>query len=115
RPASQGAVSSPSPAVSRSRIRGSVPAAAARAARSSSELVRVFGSDATMSSSDAPIAEESAAADPPPGVGSGELNAARRSEIARSRSMHDPSLLDHRADRVGADADQIDSRSVDAD
>src|SRR5262245_60705537 len=93
----------------------SASAAAASAARSAAEPGRVFGSDATISSSDAPIADESADADPPPGVGSGELNAARRSGSAKSRSMHNASLLDHGANRVRADADQVDRRSVDDD
>src|SRR5262245_6748433 len=89
--------------------------AAASASRSCGEPLRVFGSAATIISSDAPIADEGAAAEPPPGVGSGELNAASRSRTARSRSMDDASLLDDGADRLGADTDQIDRRAVDDD
>src|SRR5438270_13308963 len=58
--------------------------AAVNASRSPSAPVRVFGSDATFISSDAPVADASAAADPPPGVGAEELNAARRSRSERS-------------------------------
>ena len=42
--------------------------------------VRVFGSPATITSSDAPTADASAAADPPPGVGSDELKASAVSD-----------------------------------
>ena len=48
---------------------------------------RVFGSPVTMISSDAPIADASAAADPPPGVGSEELKAESRSRTERSTSI----------------------------
>ena len=61
-------------------------AAAASAARSSSEPVRVFGRPATIISSDAPTADASAAADPPPGVGSEELKAVSRSRTDLSVS-----------------------------
>src|SRR5689334_10788006 len=57
--------------------------------------------------------EASAAADPPPGVGSEELNASRRSRTERSTSMHEPTFLDDRSNRVRADAYQIDGRTVD--
>src|SRR3989442_15480278 len=80
------------------------------AARSWSELDRVFGSAATIISNDAPTAEASAAADPPPGVGSDDANAASRSRTVLSVSMNDLRFFDHRADGVRADANQIDRR-----
>ena len=52
---------------------------ASSAARSSGVPVFVFGSPATIASSDAPSAPASAAAEPPPGVGSGEAKASSRS------------------------------------
>src|SRR6187200_3056342 len=96
------------------RIPASAAAADASAARSSSVPPRVFGSPATIIRSDAPTADASAAADPPPGVGSVELKASRRSrtDLSASSITHDLPLLDHRADRRGAGADQIDRRTV---
>ena len=41
----------------------------------SAVAARDFGNPATIASSDAPIALASAAAEPPPGVGSGDWNA----------------------------------------
>src|SRR5439155_6897036 len=64
----------------------SAPDAALSATRSSSDPARVFGSAATISSSDAPIAAATADADPPPGVGSEEANAASRSRTDLSVS-----------------------------
>ena len=93
------------------RVRSSVP-------------LRVFGRPATIISSDAPIADASAAADPPPGVGSDGANAAsrsRRTEMLSSQRSWSAcratirALLDDRADRSRADADQIDRRAVDDD
>src|SRR5258708_115902 len=101
-------------AVNSSRIAASAAHAAARAAGSSSDPFRVFASPATIIRSDTPTAETSADADPPPGVGSGALNAASTSRTVRSTSMNDASFLDHRTDRLRADADQIDRRPVDA-
>jgi hypothetical protein len=46
---------------------------------SSSVAALDFGSPATMARSDAPTAPDNAAADPPPGVGDEERNAASRS------------------------------------
>src|SRR6266850_8084051 len=86
------------------------------AARSSSELDRVFGSAATIISSDAPAAEARAAADPPPGVGSGEANASSSSRTVFSVSMMDDApFFDHRPDGLRADANQIDRRAGDDD
>src|SRR5712691_1499766 len=78
----------------------SASVADASADRSSSDPVRVFGSAATISSSEAPIAEASADAEPPPGAGSEELNAARTSRTGRSTSMDDAPLLDDGADEI---------------
>ena len=89
----------------------SAAVADASAERSSSDPVRVFGSAATISSSEAPMAEASADAEPPPGAGSEELNAARTSRTGRSTSMDDAAFLDDGADGIGADADEIDRRS----
>src|SRR5438034_3039569 len=100
-------------AVSCSRIAISAADADASAARSSSDPFRVFSSPATIISSDVPTAEASADADPPPGVGSGALNAARISRTVLSASMNDASLFDHRPDCVGANTDQINRRTVD--
>src|SRR5579871_4193890 len=92
----------------------SCAAAASSAARSSSELWRVFGSPATISSSDAPTDAASALADPPPGVGSDEENAFKRSRTdLSSRANDNLSFLDHVTDGLDADTDQIDRRSVD--
>ena len=52
--------------------------------------VRVFASPATIISSEAPTAEARADAEPPPGVGSGALNAASRSRSVRSMSFMTP-------------------------
>src|SRR5712691_7087708 len=79
--------------------------------RSSSDPARVFGKPATIISSEAPIAEASADAEPPPGAGSEELNALSTSRTGRSTSMDDASFLDDGADGIGADADEIDRRS----
>src|SRR6185295_9888834 len=57
---------------------------AASADRSASDPLRVFGNAATISSKEAPTAEASADAEPPPGVGRELANAA-------SRSRTDPS------------------------
>ena len=81
--------------------------------------MRVFGSAATIISSDAPTADASAAADPPPGVGSEELNAASRSRTDLSdkrhvRSTSFPFLTTARI-VVRADANQIDRRPGDDD
>src|SRR5262249_38339323 len=89
--------------------------AARSALRSSSVLLRVFGSAATITSSDAPTADASADAEPPPGVGSLELNASRRSVTDLSTSMNDASFFDYGCDGFGAHADQIDSGTVDDD
>src|SRR5438128_148495 len=88
--------------------------AAVSAARSSSDPFRVLVSPATISRSDAPSAAASAAADPPPGVGSGALNTERRSRSGRSMSFmnHFPFFHDG-ANRLCPDADQIDGRAVD--
>jgi hypothetical protein len=64
---------------SRARMPPVVASAPASAVRSASELDFVFGSAATMASRAAPIADASADAEPPPGVGSGEANAASTS------------------------------------
>src|SRR5262245_13241665 len=66
----------------------SVSAASASLARSSSDR-DFFGSPATMMSSDAPTAPARAAAEPPPGVGVGALNAFRTSRRGLSISMAD--------------------------
>src|SRR5260221_5292130 len=90
--------------------------ALARDERSTSEPVRVFGSAATIISSDAPVAPASADADPPPGVGAAELNASSNSRTAMSTSMdHHAPFLDNGPDDVDADSDQIDRRAVDDD
>src|SRR5205807_4278219 len=81
--------------------------AAPSAWRSASVPDLDFGSPATIIRSDAPIAEASADADPPPGVGSDEANAASRSRTVFSVS-NEPSLFDHRLDRLGPDAHQVD-------
>src|SRR3954470_24663560 len=73
-------------AVSRLRRSARTPAADVSAARSSSVPDLVFGSAATIIRSEAPTAEASAAAEPPPGVGSLELNAASRSRTDLSVS-----------------------------
>src|SRR5215207_5698593 len=106
--------------VSRARIPSRTAAASASAGRSASAPVRVFGRAATIISSDAPSAAESADADPPPGVGSEELNAASSWRSGWSASgmrpvllIDDAALLDHRADRGRRDADEIDRRSID--
>src|SRR5438034_9006975 len=92
----------------------SADAASANAARSSSAPDRVFGNSVTIVSSAAPTDEASAAADPPPGVGSDDANAESRSRTGLSISMlNDLALLDHSADRVGADAHQVDRGSGD--
>src|SRR5207247_2343015 len=63
-----------------------------------------------------PIYAARAAADPPPGVGSDEAKAESRSRTDLSISMmNDLALLDHRADGVGADANQVDRWSGDDD
>src|SRR5262245_37186519 len=119
------------------------PAAAsapASAVRSSSELDFVFGSAATMASREAPIADASAEAEPPPGVGWGEAKAASTSrrdwsintmDIPPARGApppldvvsrgHSGGDVDHatafhdRANGLRADANEIDCRSGDDD
>src|SRR5438034_4074934 len=94
----------------------SADAASANAARSSSAPDRVFGNPVTIVSSAAPTDAARAAADPPPGVGSDEAKAESRSRTDLSISMmNDLALLDHRADGVGADANQVDRWSGDDD
>ena len=61
---------------------------AASAARSLSAPVRVLANPLTMMSSEVPSADARAAAEPPPGVGSGELNAASRSRTDVSSQEH---------------------------
>src|SRR5436190_24330514 len=92
----------------------SADAASANAARSSSAPDRVFGNPVTIVSSAAPTDEASAAADPPPGVGSDEASAEIRSRTGLSIStLNDLALLDHPEDCVGADAHQVDRRPGD--
>src|SRR4030095_8993660 len=88
--------------------------------RSVSAPLRVFGSPATIIKSDAPSAAASADAEPPPGVGSDELNEASRSRSGLSASAmpailwnDDAPFLDHRVDRRRRHANQIDRRAVD--
>src|SRR5437762_1677853 len=94
---------------------------------------RLVASPATSISRETPAAEARADAEPPPGVGSGALNAESRSRSVRSMSFMTPprqqrvpvsssapldddlSFLDDRPDRLRPDADQIDRRSVDDD
>src|SRR6516162_7906690 len=83
---SYAAVSASTASVKRSlRSTSTAPASVSRA-RSSSDPVRVLGSPATIIRREAPIADARAAADPPPGVGSDELNAVSRSRTDRSMS-----------------------------
>ena len=104
------------------------PAAFSRST-SSSVAARDLGRPATIASSDAPMAPASAAADPPPGVGSDDLKAARRSVTVRAVSCHDSrsevrdasfrktmrAAFDDAGDRRRADADQIDGVAGDED
>src|SRR5262245_48452067 len=71
-----------------------------------------------MMSRDVPSAEASAAADPPPGVGSDELNAASASRIEVAvivGSVNNPAVLDHGTNHVRADANEIDGRTPEDD
>src|SRR5581483_9939128 len=94
----------------------SAAAAAASAARSSSLFARVFGRRDTINSSEAPIADAAAEAEPPPGVGSADASAAISSRTVLSTSIdHDPPILDDLAYRRPAHAQQIDRRTAEHD
>ena len=89
--------------------------AASSAARSSGVPFLVFGMPATIASSDAATAPDSAAADPPPGVGAGELNASSSSMTVLSASMDSDSLLEDARNRGHVHAKQVDRRAFDHD
>src|SRR5579864_5140221 len=112
---SYAAVSASIASVSCRRSPTSTAAAACSAARFSSDPDRVFRLPDTMIRSDAPTAQASAEADPPPGVGSDELNASSRSVNGRSTSMGHASFFHDGANRVRADTNEIDGRTIDDD
>src|SRR6476646_8604142 len=65
-----------------------------------------------MTSRAAPVADAIAAADPPPGVGSGEAKAESTSRSDLSVSIDDAPFLDDGSDGVRAHANQLDGTAV---